>query len=118
MRLRKPTRPPESDRAPDVRERAEAGEPDLPEARGRPPESERAEIPGEPPDIETAHAPAPVAPVTVPRWIQLVLLPLGLLALWALAHAAGTVLLILMIAGVIAVILNPLVKVLERGRVP
>jgi predicted PurR-regulated permease PerM len=44
----------------------------------------------------------------------LVLLPLALLGLWALARAAGTVLLILIAASVIALILNHLVKLLER----
>ncbi len=58
-----------------------------------------------------------VPPVVVPRWIQLVLLPIGLLALWALARAAGTVLLILLVASTVALILNPLVKILERRRV-
>jgi len=47
-----------------------------------------------------------------------VLLPIALLALWALARAAGTVLLILIVASTIALILNPLVKILERRRVP
>ena len=37
--------------------------------------------------------------VVVPRWVQLVLLPLALLALWALAKAAGKVLLIFIVAG-------------------
>jgi predicted PurR-regulated permease PerM len=60
----------------------------------------------------------PVSPVVVPRWVQLVLLPISLLALWALARAAGTVLLILLAAGTIALILNPLVRILERRRVP
>ena len=58
---------------------------------------------------------APVGPVVVPRWIQLVLLPIGLLALWALARGAGTVLLILLAAATIALTLNPLVRRLERG---
>ena len=39
-----------------------------------------------------------VPPVVVPRWIQLVLLPLAILGLWALARAAGTVFLILVVA--------------------
>jgi predicted PurR-regulated permease PerM len=52
--------------------------------------------------------------VVVPRWVQLVLLPLSLLALWALARAAGKVLLIFIIAAVIALILNPLVAFLQR----
>jgi predicted PurR-regulated permease PerM len=54
----------------------------------------------------------------VPRGIQLVLLTVGLFAAWALARAAGVVLLIFLIAGVIALILNPLVKLLERRRLP
>jgi predicted PurR-regulated permease PerM len=60
----------------------------------------------------------PVAPVVVPRWVQLVLLPLALLALWALARAAGTVLLILLAASTIALILNPLVKMVGRTGLP
>lgn len=60
-------------------------------------------------------APA-VAPVVVPRWIQLVLLPLGVLALWALAQAAGSVLVIFIVAGVIALVLNPLITLLQRTR--
>ena len=59
-------------------------------------------------------SPAPVKPVVVPRWIQLVVLPLALLALWALARAADTVLLIFLVATVIALILNPIVKRVER----
>ncbi len=55
----------------------------------------------------------------VPRWVQLVLLPLALLALWALARAAGKVLVIFMVAAVIALILNPLVAFLQRrARLP
>ncbi len=59
--------------------------------------------------------PALVAPVVVPRWVQLVLLPLALLGLWALARAAGPVLLILIAASTVALILNPLVKILQRA---
>jgi predicted PurR-regulated permease PerM len=61
---------------------------------------------------------APLQPVVVPRWVQLVLLPIALLALWALARAAGTVLLVLLAASTIALVLNPLVKMLQRRRVP
>jgi predicted PurR-regulated permease PerM len=60
----------------------------------------------------------PVPPVVVPRWVQLVLLPLALLALWALARAAGTVLLILLAASTIALILNPPVRMLAKRGVP
>jgi predicted PurR-regulated permease PerM len=70
---------------------------------------------------ESAHVSAhTVKPprALVPRWIQLVVLPLGLLALWALAKAAGTVLLIFIVAGLIALILNPIVAFLQRRRFP
>ena len=60
----------------------------------------------------------PVAPTVVPRWVQLVVLPLALLGLWALARAAGPVLLILVAAAVIALILNPLVQMIEHRHVP
>jgi predicted PurR-regulated permease PerM len=47
-----------------------------------------------------------------------VALPLAIVGLWALARAARPVLLILIIASVIALILNPLVKLLHQHRVP
>jgi predicted PurR-regulated permease PerM len=50
------------------------------------------------------------APMMVPRWVQMVLLPLALLGLWELGHAIGTLLVVVVAAGVIAVILNPLAK--------
>jgi predicted PurR-regulated permease PerM len=56
--------------------------------------------------------------VMVPRWVQLVALPLTLLALWALARAAGKVLVIFVVAAVIALILNPAVAFLQRSRLP
>ncbi|MFZ0044084.1 MAG: AI-2E family transporter [Solirubrobacteraceae bacterium] len=49
--------------------------------------------------------------------MQLVLLPLGLLGLWALARAAGSVLLVLIVAALVALILAPWVRFLER-RIP
>src|SRR3954449_13037011 len=64
------------------------------------------------------QAPPPVAPVVVARWVQLVMLPLGVLALYALAHAAGVVLLLFIVAAVVALILNPLVALLQRARLP
>jgi predicted PurR-regulated permease PerM len=82
--------------------------PDEPAARSEEP----------PPGSPLPQGAVPVAPVVVPRWIQLVALPLGLLALWALARAAGTVLLILLAASTVALILNPLVKMLVRRGLP
>jgi predicted PurR-regulated permease PerM len=72
------------------------------------------------PSGELSDPPAAATPrVVVPRWVQLVLLPLSLLALWALARAAGKVLLIFMVAAVIALILNPAVAFLQRrSRLP
>ena len=55
------------------------------------------------------------APVVVPRWVQLVMLPIGVLALWVVARAAGPVLLIFIAAGIVALILNPLVTFFQRA---
>ena len=94
---------------PDTEEQA----PELDEA---PPEAvEEAPVPMSPPPPEPPRA---VAPVVVPRWIQLVLLPLVLLGVWALARAAGPVLLLFMISGLIALLLNPFVTILRRARFP
>src|SRR6202167_229730 len=68
-------------------------------------------------DEAAAEVPQPPR-VVVPRWVQLVLLPLALLALWALARAAGKVLLVFVVAAVIALILNPAVSFVQRPRVP
>lgn len=67
-------------------------------------------------DLADGRAAPPSEPerMLVPRWVQLVLLPLSLLALWALARAAGKVLVIFIVAAVIALILNPLVAFLQR----
>lgn len=64
-------------------------------------------------DDEFPSPNAPVAPAVVPRWIQLVLLPVSLLGLWALARASGSVLLILIVASMVALILNPVVQLVE-----
>jgi predicted PurR-regulated permease PerM len=78
-----------------------------------PPEEEERKLAG------SADAqPAQPARVVVPRWVQLVLLPLSILAVWALAKAAGKVLVIFIVAAVIALILNPAVAFLQRRRLP
>jgi predicted PurR-regulated permease PerM len=66
------------------------------------------------------QAPPPRIPaqVVVPRWVQLVTLPVLLFGLWALARAAGVVLLVFIVAAVIALILNPMVSFLQRRRLP
>lgn len=66
--------------------------------------------------------PPPEAPavekVVVPRWIQLVALPLIVIALFLVAKAAGVVLLAFTVAAVVALILNPMVTFLQRRRLP
>ncbi|MBV9464888.1 MAG: AI-2E family transporter [Solirubrobacterales bacterium] len=85
---------------------------------GRKPVTAAGEAPAQRDSVVGPAAGPPLAPVVVPRWVQLVLLPIALLALWALARAAGPVLLILIVASMVALILNPLVKLLERRRLP
>jgi predicted PurR-regulated permease PerM len=83
------------------------------------PLTEESLLPASDPEPVTAPATTlQVPPVIVPRWIQLVMLPLAILGLWALARAAGTVLLILVAASTFALILNPLVRKLARRGVP
>jgi predicted PurR-regulated permease PerM len=87
-------------------------------AEATPPSEEERKLTGspeaQPPDRSEIGQPR----VVVPRWVQLVLLPIALLALWALAKAAGKVLVIFIVAGVIALILNPAVAFLQRSRFP
>jgi predicted PurR-regulated permease PerM len=68
--------------------------------------------------MSTEPTPPHVQKVVVPRWIQLVALPLGVIALYLVAKAAGVVLLAFTVAGVVALILNPMVAFLQRRRVP
>ena len=83
-------------------------------AAAEPPTSEEREL-----IDEQGAAGAPEPPrVVVPRWVQIVVLPLALLALWALARASGRLLLLFVVAGVIALILNPAVSFLQRQRLP
>jgi putative heme transporter len=68
---------------------------------------------------EEAQTAIPQPPrVVVARWVQLVALPLALLAAWALARAAGKVLVVFVVAALIALILNPAVALLQRSRLP
>lgn len=57
-------------------------------------------------------------PLVLPRWVQLVLLPLAVLGAWVILKAAGQLVLIFALAAVLALILNPLVSRLQRRRVP
>src|SRR5215210_6866272 len=67
----------------------------------------------------SAGSPAPLPPrIQIPRWIQLVGLPLVLLLTWVVALAAGHVVFLFLVASVIALLLDPLVRGLERLRIP
>jgi predicted PurR-regulated permease PerM len=62
--------------------------------------------------------PAPYAPpVVVPRWVQMVLLPLAIIGAYLVLRAAGRVVLLFTIAGLVALLLNPIVHLLQR-RIP
>jgi predicted PurR-regulated permease PerM len=58
------------------------------------------------------------APVVLPRWVQLVLLPLAVLGVVAIMRAAGPVVLLFIVAGLIALLLNPFVTLLRRAHFP
>jgi predicted PurR-regulated permease PerM len=62
--------------------------------------------------------PARVEPVVVPRWIQLVLLPLAVVGAYELVTVAGPVLFVFVVSGLIALLLNPLVALLQKARIP
>src|SRR5690242_1840124 len=69
------------------------------------------------PDPETPP-PARVPQVVLPRWVQLVLLPLAILGVVAIFRAAGPIVLLFIVAGLIALLLNPFVVLLQRARFP
>jgi len=54
----------------------------------------------------------------VPRWVQLVGLPLLLVLAWLLASAAAHVVFLFLVAALLALLLDPLVRALQRARLP
>ena len=75
--------------------------------------------PESPPMAEPTPAPpANITPVLVPRWVQMVLLPVGIAGAYLLLQTAGRVLLLFIIAGLIALLLNPFVALLQKLRIP
>ena len=56
--------------------------------------------------------------IQIPRWTQLVLLPIVLLLVWTVAGAVRHVLFLFLVALLIALLLNPLVRGLSRARIP
>ena len=70
-----------------------------------------------PPTIARMSRPASVR-IEIPRWVQLVALPLLLLLLWTVAGAVRHVLFLFLVALLIALLLNPLVRGLGRVWIP
>jgi len=56
--------------------------------------------------------------ISIPRWIQLVGLPLLLLLTWTLANMVGRAVFLFVVAGLIALLLNPIVRTLGRIWIP
>jgi predicted PurR-regulated permease PerM len=54
----------------------------------------------------------------IPRWVQLVGLPLLLLLAWTVASAAAHVVFLFLVAALLALLLDPLVRALQRARLP
>jgi predicted PurR-regulated permease PerM len=84
-----------------------------------------APIPGvvpDPPDLGDTIARMPGGPVStriqIPRWVQLVGLPLVLVFLWVVAGAVRHVVFLFLVALLIALLLNPLVRGLGRALIP
>jgi predicted PurR-regulated permease PerM len=65
-----------------------------------------------------AGMPGHAAKIQIPRWIQLVALPLLLLFLWVFAGAVRHVVFLFLVAALVALLLNPLVRGVARARIP
>ena len=65
-----------------------------------------------------AEMPDGARKIQIPRWIQLVGLPLLLVLLWVVAGAVRHVVFLFLVASLIALLLSPIVKVFNRVRVP
>lgn len=63
-------------------------------------------------------APEAAEPVVVPRWVQPVVVVVALFALAGVAQAAAPVMLLFLVSAVVALIINPLVTLLQRARIP
>src|SRR5256885_11714783 len=65
-----------------------------------------------------AAMPGGATKIEIPRWIQLVGLPLLLLLIWVVAGAARHVVFLFLVAALLALLLNPLVRGLGRVWIP
>lgn len=82
--------------------------------------AEQAEVQGDTVQVSPDAAPAAPRPepVVVPRWVQAIVVAVALFAVIVVARAAAPVLMIFLIAGVLALIVNPMVTLLGRARIP
>ena len=64
-----------------------------------------------------AGAPTPTR-IEIPRWVQLVGLPLVLLLVWVVAGALRHVVFLFLVAALIALLLNPIVRGLGKAWIP
>src|SRR5213592_5147101 len=62
--------------------------------------------------------PVRAAKIEIPRWIQLAGLPVVLLFLWVLAAAVRHVVFLFLVALLIALLLSPVVRLVQRIRIP
>jgi predicted PurR-regulated permease PerM len=60
----------------------------------------------------------PSRKIVIPRWIQLVGLPLLVLAGWKFVSAVSHAVFVFVVAALIAILLNPIVRSITRARVP
>lgn len=68
--------------------------------------------------LEAEAPPRSITPAVIPRWVQLVALPLILIGLFMVVRASGPVFLLFTTAAVIALILTPLVGFVQRAHLP
>ncbi len=60
----------------------------------------------------------PLRKFEIPRWVQLVGLPLAVIGVWQLISAVDHAIFIFVVAALIAILLNPIVRAFMRFRVP
>jgi predicted PurR-regulated permease PerM len=65
-----------------------------------------------------ARMPGGAPKIEIPRWIQLVGLPLLLVFVWLVAGAARHVVFLFLVAALIALLLDPVVRLVGRARIP
>src|SRR3954469_26009368 len=61
---------------------------------------------------------APLRKFEIPRWVQLVGLPLAVIGVWQLISAVDHAIFIFVVAALIAILLNPIVRAFTRFRMP